>query len=155
MPKRRSAIAMTQEEQDAFLREGHTLQVASVGPSGHPHLVAMWYALIDGKVAFTTYEKSQKVLNLRRNPKISVMLEAGEQYNLLRGLVIEGTARIVEGDVPLNARVAATSSSRKPGELVTAPPSEQTLRAVAKRVTIIVEPETVYSWDHAKLGGTY
>jgi nitroimidazol reductase NimA-like FMN-containing flavoprotein (pyridoxamine 5'-phosphate oxidase superfamily) len=118
-------------------------------------MVAMWYALLDGKVAFTTYEKSQKVLNLRRNPAITVMLEAGERYDELRGLVIEGTARIIEGDVPLNARVAMTSSSRKPGQWVTSPPPEQTLKAVAKRVTVVVEPEDVYSWDHKKLGGVY
>ena len=68
MPKRRNQIAMTEEEQAAFLREGHTLQVASMGPHGYPHLAAMWYALIDGKVHFTTYARSQKVQNLRRNP---------------------------------------------------------------------------------------
>lgn len=155
MAKRRSAVAMTDEEQDAFLREGHTLQVASIGPSGHPHLVAMWYALVDGKVAFATYGKSQKVLNLKRDPKITVMLEAGEQYNQLRGLVIEGTARIIEGDVQLAAQVAMTSTSRKPGEMVTTEPTEQTLNAVAKRAVIIVEPDDIYSWDHNKLGGTY
>ena len=155
MPKRRSLIAMTQEEQDAFLREGHTLQVASIGANGRPHMVAMWYALLDGKVAFATYEKSQKVLNLRRNPNITVMLESGEVYTELRGLVIEGTARLVEGDVMLAAQVASTSTSRKPGELITTEPSPQTLKAVAKRVVVIVEPVEVYSWDHRKLGGTY
>src|SRR5437870_12703585 len=107
MPKRRNQIEMTDEEQDAFLREGHTLQVASIGPHGYPHQVAMWYALIDGKVHFTTYARSQKVQNLRRNPKLSIMLEAGEPYNELRGLVIEGDAEIIEGDVALAARVAA------------------------------------------------
>lgn len=155
MPKRRSQISMTDEEMDAYLREGHTLQVASIGPSGYPHLVAMWYALIDGKVHFATYAKSQKVLNLRRNPKITVMLESGDVYSELRGLVIEGTADLIEGDIKLAAMVASTSSSRKPGELVTTEPSEQTLRAVAKRVVIRVNPVDVYSWDHRKLGGRY
>jgi PPOX class probable F420-dependent enzyme len=155
MPKRRNQIEMTDEEQDAFLREGHTLQVASIGPHGYPHLVAMWYALIDGKVHFTTYAKSQKVLNLRRDPKITVMLETGGPYNELRGLVIEGTAEIIEGDTALAATVAMTSSSRKPGEVVTTPPGEQTLRSVAKRAVIRVNPVNVYSWDHRKLAGRY
>src|SRR5262249_61494352 len=101
MPKRRNQIEMTPDEQDAFLREGRTLQVASVGPHGYPHQVAMWYALIDGKVHFTTYEKSQKVQNLRRNPRISVMLEAGTPYNELRGAGTEGAGASTEGDTAL------------------------------------------------------
>jgi PPOX class probable F420-dependent enzyme len=155
MPKRRNQIAMTEEEQAAFLREGHTLQVASIGPRGYPHQVAMWYALVDGKVHFTTYAKSQKVLNLRRNPKISVMIESGEKYNELRGLVIEGDAEVIEGDVELAGRVALASSARRPDALPTGPIPAQTLRAVAKRVVIRVNPVRVYSWDHRKLGGTY
>ena len=155
MPKRRSLVAMTEEEQEAYLREGHTLQVASIGASGHPHLVAMWYALLDGKVAFATYEKSQKVINLRKNPKISVMLESGETYDQLRGLVIEGTARIIEGNIPLAAQVMMTSGSRKPGEFITAEPNEGALKRASKRVIVVVEPEDIYSWDHRKLGGTY
>jgi nitroimidazol reductase NimA-like FMN-containing flavoprotein (pyridoxamine 5'-phosphate oxidase superfamily) len=155
MPKRRSQISMTEEEQEAYLREGHTLQVASIGVGGYPHQVAMWYALVDGKIHFTTYAKSQKVLNLRRNPKISVMLESGEKYNELRGMVIEGTADVIEGDVALAARVAAMGSSRRPAEEPPGPPSEQTLRAVAKRAVIRVNPVNIYSWDHRKLGGVY
>jgi PPOX class probable F420-dependent enzyme len=155
VPKRRSQFEMTPEEQDAFLREGLTLQVASIGPHGYPHMVAMWYALIDGKVCFTTYERSQKVLNLRRNPKITVMLESGRPYNELRGLVIEGDAEIVENDPEFAARVMMQSGSRRPGDAVTTDASPQTLRAVAKRVVVRVHPVKVYSWDHRKLGGAY
>jgi PPOX class probable F420-dependent enzyme len=155
MPKRRNQIAMTEEEQEAFLREGHTLQVASIGPHGYPHQAAMWYALIDGRVHFTTYAKSQKVMNLRRDPRISVMLESGERYDELRGLVIEGEAEIIEGDPELAARVAVASSARRPAESPPGPPPEQTLRTVAKRAVIRVNPVRIYSWDHRKLGGAY
>jgi PPOX class probable F420-dependent enzyme len=155
MPKRRNQIAMTEAEQAAFLQEGHTLQVASIGPRGYPHQVAMWYALIDGAIHFTTYARSQKVQNLRRNPKLSVMLETGTPYTELRGLVIEGTAEIIEHDLELAARVAMMSGSRRPAEPPAGPPSEQTLQSVAKRVVIRVNPVHVYSWDHRKLGGTY
>ena len=155
MPKRRSQIEMTPVEQEAFLREGHTLQVASIGPRGYPHLVAMWYALIDGRICFTTYAQSQKVQNLRRNPRITVMLETGTPYAELRGLVIEGEAEIIEGDTQLAAQVAMVSGSRRPGEAVSAAPSAQTLRTVAKRVVVRVHPVHIYSWDHRKLGGAY
>ncbi|HNO66799.1 MAG TPA: pyridoxamine 5'-phosphate oxidase family protein, partial [Tepidiformaceae bacterium] len=71
MPSRRGAIALTEQERDAFLNDGWTLQVASNGPKGFPHLVAMWYVVLDGKIHFTTFGKSQKVMNLRRDPKIT------------------------------------------------------------------------------------
>ena len=99
MPKRRSAIAMTLEEQEAYLQEGHTLQVASNGPAGYPHLVAMNYTVTDGKVHVTTYAKSQKLLDLRRDPKITVMIEFGNLCGELRGLVIQGQADLIEGDL--------------------------------------------------------
>ena len=122
MPKRRNQIAMTEEEMQAFLREGHTLEVASIGPDGYPHQVAMWYALIDGKIHFTTYARSQKVFSQRRNPRMSVMLETGTRYDELRGMVIEG-------DVEQAARVAVMSGSRRPAE----PPGGATVRADAAR----------------------
>src|SRR5690606_10819130 len=100
----RADIALTEEEKQKFMEDGWTLQVASIGPGGYPHLVAMWYVIIDGKIHFTTFGKSQKVLNLRRDPKISVMLEAGKGYAELKGLVIEGTGTILE-DTPFTAKV--------------------------------------------------
>src|ERR1044071_378928 len=77
MPSRRGAIALTQEEQEKFLAESWTLQVDSVGHKGYPHLVAMWYVVMDGKIHFTTFGKSQKLMNLRRDSKIPCMLESG------------------------------------------------------------------------------
>ena len=68
MASRREQIVMTPAEVDAFLGVPRTLNVATIGPSGHPHLVAMWYGFLDGKVAFWTFAKSQKILNLRRDP---------------------------------------------------------------------------------------
>jgi PPOX class probable F420-dependent enzyme len=155
MPNRRASMAMTEEEQRAFLAGRRTLQVASIGPNGYPHLAAMWYAVIDGRICFTTYEKSQKVLNLRRDPKITVMLEDGDTYDQLRGLVIEGNAELIAGDPAFAARVSQAVGAQRSGQALSGPPSEQTRRAVAKRVVIRVNPVRVYSWDHRKLGGTY
>ena len=104
MPSRRGAIALTDDEQKKFLEDGWTIQIASNGLKGYPHLVAMWYVVIDGKVHFTTFGKSQKVLNLRRNSKITCMLESGKGYAELRGLVIEGEGELVE-DPAFTAKV--------------------------------------------------
>lgn len=154
MPSRRADIALTQEEQDQFLKDGWTLQVASLGPKGYPHLVAMWYVVIDGVIHFTTFAKSQKILNLRRDPKITVMLESGKGYSELKGLVIEGTAELIE-DTPYTARVMGLVGEKYNGIPVPTDTPEAALKAASKRVAVKVNPVDIYSWDHSKLAGRY
>ena len=115
MPSRRNMIEMTHEETKEFVETGWTLQVASIGSNGWPHLVAMWYGIIDEKIHFTTYAKAQKVLNLKRDPRITVMLESGTEYSKIKGLVIEGNADVVENDPDLVMAVQdATGRKRSP-----------------------------------------
>lgn len=154
MPSRRASIALTSEEQEQFLDEGWTLQVATNGPGGFPHLAPMWYVMIDGVIHFTTFGKSQKILNLRRDPRISVMLETGKAYEELRGLVIQGSAEIEE-DVETTAGVMSLVGNKYRGLPIPTDTPEAALPAAAKRVTVRVRPERVYSWDHTKLGGRY
>ena len=154
MPSRRDKIALTEEEKKAFLDEGWTLQVASIGPKGYPHLVAMWYVVEDGLVHFTTFGKSQKIMNLRRDPKITVMLESGKKYEELKGLVIEGEAEIVE-DTPYTAKIMGLVGHKYSGIPVPTETPEQALKAASKRVAVRIKPVDIYSWDHSKLGGVY
>lgn len=156
MPSRRSQIALTPEEQRQLIEEeGWTLQVASIGPKGYPHLVAMWYVVDDdGTIVFTTYGRSQKVMNLRRDPKMTVMLEAGKKYEELRGLVIEADAELIE-DVEYTARVMGKVGHKYNGIPIPTDTPEAALKAASKRVTVRVKPMDIYSWDHRKLGGRY
>ncbi len=154
MPSRRDKIALTEEEKKAFLDEGWTLQVASIGPKGYPHLVAMWYVVEDGLVHFTTFGKSQKIMNLRRDPKITVMLESGKKYEELKGLVIEGEAEIVE-DTPYTAKIMGLVGHKYSGIPIPTETPEQALKAASKRVAVRIKPVDIYSWDHSKLGGVY
>src|SRR4051812_1525693 len=96
MPSRRELVRMTDEEVDAFLHERQTMNIATFGPDGNIHLVAMWYGFIDGKPAFETFTKSQKVLNLKRDPRITVLVEDGDEYDKLRGVEIVGTVEVTE-----------------------------------------------------------
>jgi PPOX class probable F420-dependent enzyme len=154
MPSRRGAITMTDQERAQFLAEGHTLQVASNGIGGFPHLVAMWYTVDRGDVVFTTFRKSQKILNLQRNPKLSVMLEDGSTYAELRGLVIEGTAEIVD-ELAETERVMQIVGA-KYGSLPSSSEGAEARRKVAsKRVVVRLHEEKSYTWDHRKLGGVY
>ncbi len=154
MPSRRASIALTAEEQEQFLNDGWTLQVATNGPGGFPHLAPMWYVMIDGVIHFTTFGKSQKIVNLRRDPRVSVMLETGQAYEELRGLVIRGNAEIDE-DVETTASVMSVVGNKYRGLPIPTETPEAALPAAAKRVTVRIRPERVYSWDHTKLGGRY
>ncbi|MDT0488673.1 pyridoxamine 5'-phosphate oxidase family protein, partial [Streptomyces doebereineriae] len=92
----RTKIVMSDDEIAEFIEHSRTATMATVLPSGRPHLVAMWYAVLDGEIWFETKAKSQKAVNLRRDPTITVMIEDGDTYNTLRGVSIDGTAEIVD-----------------------------------------------------------
>jgi PPOX class probable F420-dependent enzyme len=94
--KQRSQIEMSDAEVRDFLEQSRTATMATIGPDGMPHLVAMWFGLIDGEVWFETKAKSQKVVNLRRDNRMTVMVEDGLTYDTLRGVALEGTAEVVE-----------------------------------------------------------
>jgi PPOX class probable F420-dependent enzyme len=150
---RRDAIKMSDDEISAFLEAGRDLQVASINADGTPHLVTMWYAMQDGEIAFWTYGKSQKIINLRRDPRLSVLVATGEVYEQLKGVSIQGQAEIVD-DPDDVLRYGEAVYERYWGPL-----NDTVLEGVramgAKRVVIVVKPDKILSWDHSKLGGSY
>jgi nitroimidazol reductase NimA-like FMN-containing flavoprotein (pyridoxamine 5'-phosphate oxidase superfamily) len=154
MPSRRGKISLTDEEIEKYMEDGWTLQVASNGKDGFPHMVAMWYIVLDGKICFTTFRKSQKILNLQRDPKISVMLEAGEKYQELTGLVIETEADVVD-EPDFTAKVMGLVGSKYNGIPAPTETSEQAMKVASKRVVVSIDTSNNFSWDHRKLGGVY
>src|SRR5579872_2814267 len=92
----RAQIKMTDEEIDAFLHERNSMSMATIGPDGRIQLVAMWYGFIDGDIGFETKAKSQKVQNLRRDNRLTVMVEAGETYDQLRGVELAGWGEVID-----------------------------------------------------------
>jgi len=148
----RAAITMTDDEIETFLEQSRTATMATNGPDGVPHLIAMWYGLVDGKVYFETKAKSQKVANLRRDPTIACMIEAGLSYDQLRGVSIEGTATIID-DLESEEYWAAGVSVF---ERYQGPYTEEMKPFVEimmnKRVVVRIDPDRVRSWDHRKLG---
>jgi PPOX class probable F420-dependent enzyme len=154
MAGRRNQITMTPEEIEEFLDTERTLQVASVNADGTPHLVAMWFARHSGEIAFWTYAKSQKVVNVRRDPRITVMVETGEKYEELKGVTIYGRARIVE-DLDEVFAFGDKVYERYWGPIDNDVVREGVRVMGRKRVLIIVDQDKVVSWDHSKLGGGY
>jgi PPOX class probable F420-dependent enzyme len=154
MASKRDQIKMSAEEIDAYLDEQRTLQVASIDRDGTPHLVAMWFTRWDGRIGFWTYGKSQKVLNLQRDPRLTVMVESGDRYEELRGVMIKGRATIVD-DVDEVLRFGEAVYERYWGPIEHDAVRDGVRMMGAKRVLILVEPERTTSWDHRKLGGVY
>ena len=151
---RRETIRMTPDEIDAFVATCRTLHVASHNADGTIHLVPMWFAHFDGALAFWTYAKSQKIVNLRRDPHVTVMLESGDVYEELKGITVTGTARIVD-DLEEVLRFGELVYERYWGP-ITDDAIRMGVRAMgAKRVVVTVDADTTVSWDHAKLGGAY
>jgi PPOX class probable F420-dependent enzyme len=145
---------MTEGEIAEFLAPARNLQVATINQDGTPHLVTMYYAVIDGKIVFWTYRKSQKVLNLRRDPRITVLVEDGKEYGELRGVQITGRAALSEDHDAVMA-VGERLFVRYFGDDLNDAARAGVEASAAKRVSITVEPDRIVSWDHTKLGGGY
>jgi PPOX class probable F420-dependent enzyme len=145
----RARIRMSPAEVDQFLGGRHSMSMASFAPDGTIHLVAMWYGFVDGLVAVETKTASQKVHNLRRDPRVTVLVETGESYETLRGVEIVGRAEIVEGGTRLRA-IAASVLSRYVLDDDTHLEAAVDA-ALHKRVGVVVHPTRIVSWDHAKL----
>lgn len=154
MAKRRDLIKLTPDEIHDFLHERQTMNIATLGPDGNVHLVAMWYGFVGENPAFETYAKSQKVKNLQRDPRITVLVEDGDQYEQLRGVELVGRA-VIHDDPETVMSVAKSVVER-----YWTPASEEEAEVMAaglanKRVAVEIVPEKIVSWDHSKLGGTY
>jgi PPOX class probable F420-dependent enzyme len=153
MPSGRNAVTMSDGEIEQFLTDNMKVQIATIGPDGTPHLTTLFYVLEDGMVAFWTYGRSQKVVNLRRDPRITLLVEDGEDYFELRGVSIQGKARLVEDYdeiFALGSRVA----KRMAGDVDLGEFGDEIVAKQArKRVGIVVEPIKVASWDHHKMAG--
>lgn len=143
---------MSDAEIEEFLRAPHHLQVATIGPDGRPHLVAMWYGLVGGAVTLWTYGRSQKVVNLQRDPRVTCLVEAGRGYAELKGVELIGRATI------LDDRASVLAAGQSVFERYMGPFTEadrpRLERMSAKRVAVPISVERVVSWDHAKLGAS-
>jgi PPOX class probable F420-dependent enzyme len=150
--KQRDQVTMTEAEIAALLAAARKVQLATINPDGTPHLVTMFYALIDGQIAFWTYRTSQKARNLARDPRLACLVEDGEDYFELRGVQVTGTVRRIEdqaGVLDIGRRIAGGLSGVPADAL-----DDYVAHAARKRVGYIVEPQRVVSWDHHKLVAT-
>jgi PPOX class probable F420-dependent enzyme len=150
----RDRIRMGEGEVSAFLADHLKVQVASLGRDGAPHLTTLFYVLLEGRVAFWTYARSQKIRNLERDPRLSALVEDGTAYDELRGVSITGRAELVrdpdlvwEIGLGVAVRMLGARDADALGDLGRDVVEQQ----VPKRVGVVVHPEQVASWDHSKM----
>ena len=153
---RRDQIRMTEDEQRAFIAEAQTITINSIGKDGVPHPMPMWFGVEDdGAIVMSTFTKSQKIKNLGRDPRVSLLIEDGTVYNELRGVVIYGTAELVPDadevvEILVKVNSKSLASDADPDAI------RQAVRGTApKRTGIRIRPDRVVSWDHRKLAGVY
>jgi PPOX class probable F420-dependent enzyme len=137
------------DEADALLAEGAKLQLATINPDGTPHLVTMFYAIVDDRIAFWTYRTSQKALNLARDPRVTCLVETGDDYFSLRGVQVSGLVRPT--DEPAEVTEIGTAVVARTMGLPAEHLDGYVAHTAPKRRGYLVEPVRTISWDHRKL----
>ena len=151
---RRDQIRMTDEEVLAFLDEQRTVVCATNGREGRPHLMPLWYVVRDGRLWSWTYAKSQKVRNLERDARATLQVEAGVDYEVLRGVMLE-TDVTIHRETDDVAALGVEIFTRYTGGELADDVREMVLTQATKRVAMEFVERTRVTWDHRKLGGTY
>ena len=153
---RRDQIELTEAEQLELLDAERVVVVSSLGPRGWPHSMPMWFTVRDGEIWVWTYAKSQKVRNLERDPRATLLVEAGHSYQELRGIQVEAEAELVRETDAVFEFAKELTIRYADGIDELGDDAAEALRAQApKRVAIHFKPIRTASWDHRKLGGTY
>jgi PPOX class probable F420-dependent enzyme len=153
---RRDQIVMTSEEQRELLDSERVVTVSTNGPRGWPHSMPMWFTVRDGEIWVWTYAKSQKVRNLERDPRATLLVETGTEYVELRGVQIEAEAELVrDPEAVLDFGRELTIRYAEGIDSVEGDAAAALQAQAAKRVAIRFRAARVASWDHRKLGGSY
>lgn len=153
---RRDQIKLSEAELLKLLGDERIAVVSSLGPRGWPHSMPMWFVPREGEVWIWTYAKSQKVRNLERDPRATVLVETGHEYNELRGAMIEAEAEICRDAKTVLGFAEELTLRYAEGISAVEGDAKAALEAQApKRVAIHFKPVRVATWDHRKLGGTY
>ena len=150
----RDEVKMSDQEVSDFLADNLKVQVASLGPDGAPHLTTLFYIVRDGKIAFWTYGRSQKIINLERDPRVSALVEGGDDYFELRGVSITGRAEIIrdyDGIFSIGSEVATRMLAADSFEALGDFGRETVEKQAQKRVAVVIHPDHVATWDHRKM----
>ena len=153
---RRGEIVLSPEEQEELLDSERVVIISSFGPRGWPHSMPMWFTVRDGEIWVWTYAKSQKVKNLERDRRATLLVETGTEYTELRGIQIEAEAELIrDPEVVFGFGKELTVRYAEGIDSIEGDAATMLQAQAAKRVAIRFKPVRTATWDHRKLGGTY
>jgi nitroimidazol reductase NimA-like FMN-containing flavoprotein (pyridoxamine 5'-phosphate oxidase superfamily) len=156
MPSRRELIRMTPAEVRVYLAGQSRIIVVTNGPGGMPHPVPMNYGLDEaGRIIITSFRKSQKLRNLERDPRASLLVESGGRYTELRSVILYANAEILDNPEAVAGGMRYVRAEATLAGSLSAGMSEQVRASIAKRVVVRFTPFRTVSWDHTKLEGFY
>lgn len=156
MPSRRQQIEMTPAEVDAYLREQRRIILITIAPDGMPHPMPMNYGVdAEGRVIFSTFRKSQKVRNVERDPRASLLVESGATYPELKAVILYTSVEIIDDFAEMRAAMSVMRATAEVAASVDPQRKAQIEASMAKRVVLRCTPQRAISWDHAKLGSFY
>jgi len=152
---RRGEIRLSADEQRELIATERIVVVSTIGPRGWPHSMPRWYVPRDGEVWIYTYARSQKVRNLERDPRATLLVETGHEYGELRGVEIEAEAQIHREHAAVFELAKELTVRYADGADVDEAAAEALRAQARKRVAIHFQSRRVATWDHRKLGGRY
>jgi PPOX class probable F420-dependent enzyme len=156
MPSRRDQIKLSEEDQSELVDNERIVVVSSLGPRGWPHVMPLWYVPRDGEIWIWTYAKSQKVKNLERDPRATLLIETGVEYQELRGIQVEAEAELIrDHDSVVEFARELTIRYTEGIDSIDGDGAAGLEAQAPKRVAIHFHPKRVATWDHRKLGGGY
>lgn len=156
MPSRREQISMTDAEGRTFLEAQRRIILVTNGPDGMPHPVPMNYGLdTEGRIILTAFGKSQKVRNLERDPRATLLVESGEAYGDLQGMIAWCDAEVLSDEKDVARNMPLVRAGQVTADSIDPAKRAQVQASMAKRVILRFTPFRFASWDHAKLGRLY
>lgn len=154
MGDRRDQISMDHAEIEVFLAHQRMLHVATIGPTGHPHVIATWFVVRDGAPTFWVFTESQTAVDVRRDGRVSAVASSGEAYGELKGVELRGTARVVDDPADV-LEIGRQLGLKYTGPTILAADTLPVLEAQAtRRVGVTIDVDVTVSWDHGKLDRT-
>ena len=145
---------MTPAEVDEFLNAPRTGVLSTIAKDGGPHSAGMWFVARDGALEMWTYAKSQKAVNLRRDSRAAFLVEHGENYGDLRGVLVRGRVELVtdfDSIVGIGRALYARYTEPRTGRPVDEGPIVEIERQASKRIGLVLPLVDVASWDHSRL----
>ena len=143
---------MTRDEAWAFLKKHYTMILSTLDSYGFPHAAPVWYVVIGDKIYFRAQPYKKKVRNILKRPQVCAVVEAGEKYTELRGVMVQGLAKVIDGDKPQRKLVFSMLAQKYQNLRDTAklPRTWQDKFGREHRVVMELTPTNIVSWDNRK-----